>query len=655
MRFIDYLVLPQEISDFERAYLDRVNRIAIGFFALHVPVFAGVALLNDTGPLLAAALTTFVALGPWLALSTLANPRHVSVIMGITAMAMGGLLVNFGRGAMTIEMHFYFFVLLALLSVFANPAPILAAAITVAAHHAILWATLPVAVFNYDAPFSAVAVHALFVVLESVAACFVARSFFDNVIGLDRIVRARTAELDDRNRELSLVLDNLGQGFLRLDRTGRVPKERSRILDEWLGSPAPDETWASWLARFDESVGAWFEVGWDAVFEDFLPLDVSLDQLPKHLLVSGRELSFEYRPVGLPVQGGTVLVVVSDVTAERERARAEEERQEVLTIVERILRDRSSFTDFLAETTRLLLALDPDRPLAEVLRSLHTLKGNFSLFGVLSLARQCHGLETAVLEAENLEDLDLASLSVEWNAFLGRLGGVLEASTDDVVEITRPEFDELRAALRAGELDARALLVRLDRYLKEPAQKRLELLADQARGLAARLDKGEIDVLIEGGEIRLPSRRWAPLWAALVHVIRNAVDHGVESPSERENTGKSARARLRLAVREEAGVVELTIADDGKGIDFEKLRSMAALAGLPSLSEEDLTRALFHEGITTRDEVTELSGRGVGMNAVLREVEALGGTIDVESIAGRGTTFRLRVPDRSTYAPLAAE
>ncbi len=655
MRFVDYLVLPPEITDFERSYLRRVNRVALGFFALHVPVFGAIAWLNGTNPLLALALTSFVALGPWLALSTLSNPRHVSNVMGVTAMAMGGLLVNFGRGAMTIEMHFYFFVLLALLSVFANPMPILVAAVTVAAHHAILWATLPVAVFNYDAPFSAVAVHALFVVLESIAAVFVARSFFDNVIGLDRIVQARTAALDDRNRELSIILDNIGQGFVRLDRSGVVPGERSRILDEWLGAPTPGQTWMNWVGRVDASVGEWLEVGWDSLFDDLLPFDIAVDQLPKSLHIGDRFLSFEYRPVGSPARGGTVLVVVSDVSSERERQRANEERNEILTIVERILRDRSGFMNFLTETARLLESVNGTSPRPDLLRALHTLKGNFALFGVHSLARRSHELENDVLETEALEEVDLGALALEWNSFLSRLGGILEAGGDDIVEITRPEYDSLRSALRGGELDAGALLLRLDRYLKEPAQKRLDLLAEQARALAARFEKGDVEVVVVGGDKRLPGRRFSPLWAALVHVVRNAIDHGIESPRERQQAGKEERPRIVLSVRDEAGTIELSIADNGRGIDFERVRSRAQLAGIPSHSQEDLKRALFHEGLTTRDEATDISGRGVGMNAVLREVEALGGTITVESSEGVGTTFRLRVPDRSTYAPLAAE
>ncbi|HEY0991731.1 MAG TPA: methyl-accepting chemotaxis protein [Kofleriaceae bacterium] len=175
-----YLILPREITEFERAYLRRMNRIALVFFYLHVPAFMAVAWLAGTSVSQAAVLTALVLLGPTIAYATFSNPRWLSMTHGFTAMVMGGLLVHFGQGPMQIEMHFYFFVLIALLSVFLNPMVVLLAAFTVAAHHFVVWLVIPTSVFNYQASFWSVIVHTVFVVLESVAAVFMARTFFDN-------------------------------------------------------------------------------------------------------------------------------------------------------------------------------------------------------------------------------------------------------------------------------------------------------------------------------------------------------------------------------------------------------------------------------------------------------------------------------------------
>src|SRR5450432_2411967 len=149
MTLTKYLALPPEITAFERKFLARLNKIALAFFYLHIPVLMAVAWCAGTGPMLALVLSLVVLIGPTVAYFKLQNPRSVSVVYGITAMLMGGLLVHFGQGPVQIEMHFYFFALLPMLCMFANPAVNLAAAVTVALHHLIVWYFLPGSVFNY--------------------------------------------------------------------------------------------------------------------------------------------------------------------------------------------------------------------------------------------------------------------------------------------------------------------------------------------------------------------------------------------------------------------------------------------------------------------------------------------------------------------------
>ena len=128
------------------------------------------------------------------------------------------------------------------------------------------------------------------------------------------------------------------------------------------------------------------------------------------------------------------------------------------------------------------------------------------------------------------------------------------------------------------------------------------------------------------------------MWSALTHITRNAVDHGLLPKEER--TGQ-----LELEARSAGGELVLTFADNGRGVDWDKVRERAAATGLPSSTREDLEQALFAVGLTTRDDVSELSGRGVGMAAVKEAVESLGGTIRVRSERNAGTTVELRFPE----------
>ena len=313
-RLLRYLTLPAEITPFERSYLARMNRVALGFFWLHLPVFIGVAALAGTSLARAALLTVAILLGPTLAFVALADrPRLLSSVYAVTAMGMGGVLVYVGQGPLQIEMHFYFFVLIALLAVFANPRVIVVAATTAAAHHLLVWIWLPRAVFNYDASFWTVAVHAAFVVLESVAACFVARSFFDNVIGLEQIVRARTVQVDQRNRDMALILDNVAQGFITIDLHGELGAERSSSLDRWFGAPRPGATLFDYLRPGDAHTQGWFELGLSDLRDALMPPELVIDQLPHQLTAGDRTLRLQYRPIGEPISA--LLVVVTDITA----------------------------------------------------------------------------------------------------------------------------------------------------------------------------------------------------------------------------------------------------------------------------------------------------------------------------------------------------
>jgi two-component system sensor histidine kinase and response regulator WspE len=140
------------------------------------------------------------------------------------------------------------------------------------------------------------------------------------------------------------------------------------------------------------------------------------------------------------------------------------------------------------------------------------------------------------------------------------------------------------------------------------------------------------------------------LEAPLSHLIRNALDHGLETPAERETAGKPPAGTIRLEARHRAGMLQITLTDDGRGIDVEKLRVKAVARGLVApqvagqLSELELLEFLFLPGFSTKDQVTEISGRGVGLDVVQSMVKGVGGTVRVATQVGRQTVFTLQLP-----------
>jgi len=638
-KLLDYLVLPETISDFERGYLARVNKIGFTFFLLHPPVFMAVAALAGTGVFSALWMSAVVLAGPFVAMKRMENPRHVSIVHGVTAMLMGALLVHFGQGQVQIEMHFYFFVLLALLAVTANPMVVTIAAVTAAVHHTLFYFLLPQSVFNYDAQVWVVGIHALFVVVESVAAIYVARSFFDNVIGLEKKVAARTADM-------RLLLDNVDQGFLTLDQDGIIADERSAVVDRWFGAVKGGDRWTDYIGRVSEDTATWFELAWESLQDGFMPVEVSLDQLPKKLEHEDRHYAFEYKPLFLP--GGEeldkLLIMVHDVTADVEREQAEAVQREMMIVVDRILRDRGGFLEFFQEASALIDRITVERDdVVLTKRHIHTLKGNCALFGLKSISGLCHVLEQQMIEEDrNLTETERRMLSRDWSELSSRLAHII-GDRPPAFEIEEDEVDELFGAL-VRRVSRRELAEMMVRWKGEPMTKRLPCLAERAQRLAQRLGKGDINVEVEPGDIRLPREVWSKFWSAFVHVIRNAVDHGLETPDDRLAAGKSEVGTLTLATYVEEKDFVIEVADDGKGINWDAVADKARSQGMPCDVRDDLIAALLSDGVSTAERVTDTSGRGVGMAAIAAACADQGGFVTVESEPGQGTSWQFRFP-----------
>jgi two-component system chemotaxis sensor kinase CheA len=213
----------------------------------------------------------------------------------------------------------------------------------------------------------------------------------------------------------------------------------------------------------------------------------------------------------------------------------------------------------------------------------------------------------------------------------------------DTVALAAGELEALSRQVTLG-LPAPQIIQRLSALRCEPLERPFERLAQHARTLAQRLGKGEVTIEVDGGGVRLDPRRWSALWLELVHVVRNAIDHGFEPPEERRGAGKLSAPRLRLgASLQDAGLV-IEIEDDGRGIDWEAVKRVASERRLPAETEADLLAVLLAPGVSTRREVTDQSGRGMGMAAVDDRVRELGGVLSVSSRAGGGTCWRCSFP-----------
>ena len=241
-------------------------------------------------------------------------------------------------------------------------------------------------------------------------------------------------------------------------------------------------------------------------------------------------------------------------------------------------------------------------------------------------------------EVDGLLDLTAEAMvsHAELVRFAGRLArGRVQRSDAVLLEQVLATLGRTTAEMRHKLLRVRlapisTLFQRYTRYVRDLARE---------RGQA-------IELVIEGGEVAVDRAIISRLFEPLVHMVRNAVAHGIESPAQRVAVGKPARARLLLGARLAEGRARIVVADDGRGLNMVAIAAKARILGLDPdhMSETELRRLIFRPDFSTAAEVSTLAGRGVGLEVVANAVQSLGGSVDVRSVAGQGTVFLIDLP-----------
>lgn len=461
---------------------------------------------------------------------------------------------------------------------------------------------------------------------------------------LEERVAERTQELAARNRDMKKVFENVDQGFITLDREAIMTVERSAVVDLWFGSYDKPTSFVEFLKASDAKFSEYFYLAWDALTDGFLPLELCLQQLPSSLTVGEQVFLVSYSPlVSSPEEAEAdpdawdgVLVVIADVTERIAFEKAQAEMQEVGNAIKAILNDRQGFTDFYKETTRQVSQVSEgefDSDLPRLKRCVHTIKGNTGIFGFKAISTLCHEIED---EMEELDDVPSGQMKGElnerWEKLGSTIGMLIGDSKEDSIAISGDNYADLLTKLQA--VKGTELFDWVFSWQLEAMEKPLERLAVRSREIARQLGVSDLKTEVRSEKhLFLDSGYWSPFWSELVHVIRNAVGHGLSKDVE------NSAPTMSFAASQVDEFVKIEVRDNGVGIDWERVREKARNSGLPAASHSDLVDALFHDGLSTQTDVTSTAGRGVGMSAVKERVLAMDGTIDVYSVPGKGTTF----------------
>ncbi len=477
----------------------------------------------------------------------------------------------------------------------------------------------------------------------------------------------------EEHRKLTLeILDNIGQGSFSINVAGEIGENYTSIAAEYLGTETLAGVPFADLAFRDDRVK--LRNYYRALHMLFSGTEfnhtVVLDLLPKEVHIKNRDFKLHYSFV----QDGaghvmSVFIRMEDITLKRELARKEEAEK---AVTGKMQSNVGGFMDMLEDVENSLRKTkdfgskywtERNQPesevLNEMLRTLHGSKGLSGQFELNRLKSVIHQFEDVFLnfEKEGIENIaiDFEELLSEFNrefefaaSFKENLGqGIIKILNG--VSFEQSEFKSMEQMALDGDLEGlRSLIFSRN---KTPVTRIISNWKNDSLRLAQKLGK-KVEIEFDIDESLMISKSLAKsLNVNLGHLYRNCIDHGIELPEERESAGKNAEGRIDIQIEKSRELLKIRIADDGRGVDDQKISQIAIEN--PNLDQKKVSeiidskaywKLLFLPGFSSAGKVTDVSGRGVGMDAVMQTISSLSGDIELQSENGKGTEIVITIP-----------
>lgn len=474
------------------------------------------------------------------------------------------------------------------------------------------------------------------------------------------------------------LLDNAGQGFLSCGTDLIVEKEYSAECRNIFEDDIAGKNVTDLLIQDDPSQKEFLRNILHDILKEANPAQVSLftGLLPNEFVINGKNIHVLFKVIKskLNEDDRKFMIVLTDISEKRKlESRIEQERNKLRMVIKTVtdfndvMESITDYQDFYSRGLQAILHSGDDfeNIIFEVYRQIHTFKGLFSQLEIQNVSCNLHELETQLSKirnnAENKSVRDIEKLFEEVNLhewleedlsvlrdylgedFLNRKGMLL-ISPDKVREIEQ----KIISLLSPMEITLLLPMIKQLRY--RPIKEMLSGYPAYTEQLADRLGKMVNPFEIEGDDVLIEPERYQFFVKTLIHIFRNAVDHGIETPDERLDLEKEEFGTIKAHVKLNGSTIILTVSDDGGGIDTEKIKAkmlndnLIAQDELESMSDQDIMMLIFRDEVTTSSEVTETSGRGIGLSAVKAELEKIGGQISIKTEVGKGTTFHFEIP-----------
>jgi len=471
------------------------------------------------------------------------------------------------------------------------------------------------------------------------------------------------------------LLNNAGEGFLSFCSSYKVQEKYSRACANIFGQEIASKDILELLFPLEEdkSKRESQKDTLDLIFSELTEFDILREVFVNEVYVNEKWLKIDYRwiPKSESNSENRMMLIISDITKEKDlesKLEEDEARQEAIL---KVVSDRDGYIDMQLEVKAIFSQADEElnKDLKDIdsnalFRFFHTIKGGSAVYSFKHIVEVAHELENdlepvrsgeVTLTSEHLNILKEEASKLrntfeesiqEMNKLLG-----INNSEEKKYNVTHSKMDKMIEDLKLNI--PREYLEHIDKFeskvKKEEIGPVLHKYKNTMLNLAETLGKN-IDVVIEGEDIEVDKERLGPLFNGLIHLVRNSVDHGIEDNEMRSMSGKNKNGQIRVKAHDDKMDLVLTFEDDGGGVDADAVKRSALEKGIinqswiDEASEQDIVKLIFHPGFSTKQEITDVSGRGVGMDAVKVCVEELDGVVDIDSRLGEGTTFTIRIP-----------
>lgn len=499
---------------------------------------------------------------------------------------------------------------------------------------------------------------------------------------LEIMVEQRTLELKKANDFMALMVNSLDQGLLVFDSQLNCNPMFTNACEPIFGISPLDKSMPEVLGITDEgniqSLKQWAMV----LFSEMIPFESAISLGPREKITGKSYLDSDYKNVKIdyyPMRDeeekiSNIVMIATDKTNEVQATEKAKEKEAYVSMILKILNNKTQFESFVNEVEEIFhqfnKAYSVENGTIEfdlVMMLFHTLNGGFGIYSLISLQQMARGFETeinlnkesAINQAEyipvlqgNVEKLKQAFVSfrVDFDALVG----TKFATNQSFFEVPRQKILELKD-LVVQTHNEQLKEYFSDNFLKVPIINYFKAYDDLCKTTAMKINKEFNGLRFHNSDLKIEVEPLLEFFNVLVHLFRNCLDHGLEDSYTRQSNGKSADGHIDVSfdiINSPGGnFLSTIIQDDGAGIDPKIIRSRCQKLNpeedISNLSDKEVIYKIFAPFFSTRDEVSALSGRGVGMSAIKEVVDRLNGQIEIESHVGKGTIFSFLIPEQT--------